>query len=162
MSKILVVCAFSGTGKTEMARQTPGLVDLDSSLFGNQEGWIERYLRALLFRYYHGEAVFASTHPQVVAGLAYAQVPVLLAYPDPSLKAEYEQRYIARAGSGGLMQQDESWFARRMMALWDQAQSDMASAPCTTRIVLQSGQYLSDRIAYSPVSGFVDRSKGVR
>lgn len=152
---VYVVAAFSGTGKTEMARQYPEIVDLDSSLYGKTEGWVERYVRAIRFHGYNRSPVFVSTHPPVLQALQAAGVPFILAYPDPQLREEYRQRYLQRAGTGGLMQRDEGWFARLMMQIWDQCMSDLTGFEHTPRIVLNTGEYLSDRIAHNSCTGFI-------
>jgi hypothetical protein len=167
-------CAFPGCGKSTIYRNPskyrfyplktiPGevtplpvsafrmgynpLFDSDSSLFdkndfpGNYIEHIKRHIN--YFSLGNGElTMFISSHDSVRTALKEADLKYTLVYPDRSLKTEWLERYKERGSPSSFIELlDKNWDN-----FIDSCESDDG---CNDRIVLQSGQGLSDVIKTS-------------
>lgn len=109
-----IVCAFPGMGKSHFhARHKATTLDSDSSGFswandaqGNKvrnpdfpRNYIE-HIRLNMGKY---EYIFVSSHKEVRDALLQAGIFFLLAYPDPSRKEEFLERYRARGNDEGFV-----------------------------------------------------------
>jgi len=149
-----VVAAFPGCGKSTFFRllkeqnvnRPPS--DSDSSQFDKSQ-FPQNYLDHIAERCMRYQSTFTSTHDVVRQGLVDRRIPFILAYPDRALcKEEYVKRYIDRAGTGGLMNEDETPFARLMEKNWDAWIQECEAQKSCVHVVLKPGQFLSDVIDF--------------
>ena len=145
-----VVAAFPGCGKSTLFEKLRGMrvSDSDSSQFDKSK-FPSNYLDHIAERCQRYGSTFVSSHDVVRQGLVDRKIPFFLIYPDKKLcKEEYIRRYIDRAGTGGLMNEDESPFARLMEKNWDQWLEQCEQQKGCIHIVLKPGQFLADVIEY--------------
>lgn len=142
-----VVSAFPGCGKSTLSKQYPQISDSDSSQFDKSQ-FPQNYLTHIQNRLSRGLCTFVSSHEIVRQALVDHYIPFVLVYPRIDCKEEYIQRYIDRAGKGGLMNADELPFAKLMQQHWDEwiPQCQMQSG-CIKR-ELKPGEFLADVIGF--------------
>lgn len=144
---MLIVSAYSGCGKSTFVKDCPEVGDSDSSQFP-KEAFPQNYLSHIQGRIANQQCTFISSHLEVRQGLVEKYIPFIFVYPDKSCKEEYYKRYIDRAGTGGLMNADETEFAERMKANWDEWIDQCQSFQGGFHRVLQPGQFLADVVGY--------------
>lgn len=159
-----VVAAFPGCGKSTLFEQLKNelanrIADSDSSQFDKSK-FPQNYLEHISERNQRYLCTFVSTHGPVRQGLVDNKIPYFLIYPDRLLcREEYVKRYIDRAGTGGLMNEDESPFARLMEKHWEEWLLECENQKGCIHVVLAPGQFLADVIEFG--SGEFYLKKGV-
>lgn len=142
-----VVAAFPGCGKSTMQKEFPQISDSDSSLFDKSQ-FPQNYLQHIQDRLRRGLCTFVSSHDVVRKALVENYVPFVLVYPAMECKDEYIRRYIERAGTGGLMNADETPFANLMAKNWEDWITQCQQQGGCLKRELKPGQYLVDVIEF--------------
>lgn len=141
---VRIVAGFPGVGKTTFATQAAdrGILvsDSDSSKF-SKDGFPQNYFSHIAGCLLSGQLVMCSTHATVVQNLGkhFSATRWALVYPDRSLKEEYLQRYRNRGSPEA--------FVTLLDTKWDSFVDDLEGVQNpTVRIILQSGEFLANRI----------------
>ena len=132
----IIVCGYSGIGKTVFAQKCISAVDIDSATIPKDDHFSERYMSRILAYIGQYEYILVSTHPKLRDALAKAGWSVVLVYPQRHLKREYLRRYLARGNSYA--------YAKLIERQWDEQIAALESETRFPAIVLSSGEYLSD------------------
>ncbi len=154
----MVIAAYSGTGKTCFAGRVKNSIDLvtfpykyifegpqdddeNESIKAShdylmQREWPANYARAIIDMYSMYDYISIAPVREVLAELRREEIPYILCYPDRSLKAEYEQRYIDRGNTED--------FLDIFIGGWDRFLDMYEKDPGDYHMVLQRGQYLTD------------------
>lgn len=152
----MIVSAFAGVGKTTLAQMyKEDVIDLES---GNYK-WIENgntestkgdntriqnprypinYLEAIKKANSEYKVVLISQHEVIRKCLDAVKLDYLLVYPDISLKEEFIDRYKSRGNNNN--------FVNLITNNWNRWIVDLNQIQNHAKIVLKSGQYLSDFI----------------
>lgn len=153
-----VISAFPGTGKSyfvSIARQKTNVADLDSgdyTLGYDSDGKVRNpdfpnnYLLAIKEHIGKVDLLFVGCQPEVIAVLRKASIPFTLVYPERGLKAQYVNRFRER--------KNQQPFIDLLSKNWELFLDFLEDQKDCERIVLGSGQYISDVVAR------LDRSPG--
>ncbi len=147
--KTIVIAAFPGTGKSYfVVNLSPNgkAIDLDTNAY--TDGYDEdgktvnrefpaNYLIAIKQAIGQTEYLFVGCQPDVLNMLHKESILPILVYPERQLKDEYTRRFHNRGSSEG--------FSNLVLDNWDQF-LDYLETQDGDRIVLKSGQYISDVI----------------
>lgn len=144
---MLVVSAFPGCGKSTLHRKHPEISDSDSSQFDKSQ-FPQNYMAHIQDRVKRGLCTFVSSHDVVRKALVEAYVPYILVYPQLDCKDEYIRRYIERAGTGGLMNEDETPFADLVAKNWDDWIIQCQQQSHCFHRVLKPGEFLENAIQF--------------
>ena len=105
-----IICGFAGIGKSTLALQQAGVVDLESTPFNKD--W-KRYITVALHMQKNGYTVLMSCHKEVRDLLRANDVDYTVAIPHKERKEEYLQRYKKRGNDSDfiklLSDNFESW-----------------------------------------------------
>ena len=141
--KTKVVSAFPGTGKTHLGKHSDSsIVDFGSGKFSKDENgdlnpdFPNNYVQAMLDVMGTCDIILISCHKAVTDSLENRGIEYTLVYPDTALKAEYIERYKQRGNP-------KSWIDN-VAENWNNWISEMENQANCKRIILLSGQYLSD------------------
>lgn len=149
-----VVSAFPGCGKSTLAKNEPRISDSDSSQFDKSQ-FPENYIEHIKKRLAERLCTFVSSHDTVRKAMFDAGIDYVLVYPAMECKDEYIKRYIDRAGTGGLMNADETPFANLMAKNWEDWITQCQKQDGCLHIELQPGQFLADVIGFDGKEFFV-------
>lgn len=155
-----ILAAFPGTGRHDYIAQYPNMGYINPPLYP----WNHpiRHAEVILHRTVQRQAArglysLVTPHVRTLRELDKLQLGYLMVLPDPSLKEEYQARYLAATGNeGGAM------FANYMASMWDRWLYLI-----TTRahprywITLQSGETLLDRVPFHQDPDYFEGYKGV-
>lgn len=92
----MIICGFAGIGKSYLAKNQLGVVDLESTPFNKD--W-DTYARVAIHMANNGYTVLLSCHKELRDKLKEKKINYLVAIPDKSQKDEYVQRYRDRGNS---------------------------------------------------------------
>lgn len=132
--------AFPGCGKTTYFNTTKkNVLDSDSSTF-DKRGFPKNYLNHIETNVVDSsvDTILISSHKDVRDGLVKRKLFFNLVYPDRSLKEEYIERYEKRGNNEG--------FIKLLKENWDNWMDEMEEQEDCNKIVLKSGEFLSDVI----------------
>ena len=94
----MLICGYSGIGKTTYCQTHANAYDLDSSAFSKSRGWEAKYIMCAQMLAVRGKVVFISAHKAVINYLQENNIPFVLAIPDENkeiweslLKSRYAQ-----------------------------------------------------------------------
>lgn len=141
-----IVSAFPGTGKTFLF-QNPGeltILDSDSSQFSWSEPGVRNpdfpanYIQHIKENLGKVDIIMVSSHKEVRDALVNEGLEFTLVFPFVHTKDEYVQRYVQRGSPQKFIDLVESQWANWILELY-------AQEGCSF-IILDSGEYLSDRI----------------
>lgn len=135
-----IISAFPGTGKTHFfnaMRDRVSIADSDSSQFDKAQ-FPENYIQHIKGLVAKDFTVLCSSHLNVRAALVRNNMPFILVYPHVGLRDEYLERYVQR--------NSPPEFVEMMRTNWHAFVDSCAAQPRCHKIVLNSGQYLSDMI----------------
>lgn len=155
INKTIIVSAFPGCGKSTFHKSmlegnykvniSPDksitsdfcLFDSDSSNF-NKDHFPENYITHLkvLSNGTGCKMILVSSHDIVRKEMFLEGIPYLLVYPSREIKEEYIQRYIDR-GNNDL-------FINLLKEKWDDFIDSCEKDPTVYKLILKSGQYLTD------------------
>jgi len=145
-NKTTIISAFPATGKSHYCNgdyiPQDWCSDSDSSKFS----WLRKGVRNHTFPSNYIEHIkdgmgnyavmFISSHKEVRDALVENEIDFTLVYPDRSLKSEYIERYKERGN-------DQS-FIDLVESNWDKWIDELEAQEGCTKIVLGSGEYLSN------------------
>ena len=77
----MLICGYSGIGKTTYCKIHANAYDLDSSMFGKINNWEAEYIRHAQMLAVQGKDVFISAHKEVINYLQRNNIPFILAIP---------------------------------------------------------------------------------
>ena len=155
--KTIVVAGAPGVGKShlfsEAEKRDLSIRDSDSSQFS----WLQPGVRNPDFPYNYMEhlrsllgevdVVCVSTHHEVRNALVAAGIEFKLTYPGPGQKDEYIKRFRDRPLKPGEDQAARDKFVALMNAHWEEwIDKQLPTQEGCAHVVLQKGEYLSDRI----------------
>lgn len=132
-----VVSGFPGVGKSTLCAKSVFYEDLDSSKFSKMRDFPSNYIRKIKAENDSRSIITVSSHQNIIDALFNNKVDFILVYPDRSLKDEY----IKRCGD----RKDNLVPLDVLEAEWDNWINSCEKQNCK-KIVLQSGEYLSDVI----------------
>lgn len=96
----MLICGYSGIGKTTYCKTHANAYDLDSSTFGKIKNWEAEYIKHAQRLAVQGKAVFISAHKEVIEYLQRNNIPFILAIPaecketwELRLKLRYSQTH---------------------------------------------------------------------
>lgn len=102
----MIVIGYPGIGKSTLATQRPGYIDLDSSSFYDglirPENWFIFYCQVAESLSRQGNVVFVSSHRDVQFHLLYSDERVVCIYPSILLKDKWINRLQARYNATGI------------------------------------------------------------
>jgi DNA-binding LacI/PurR family transcriptional regulator len=102
-----IICGFAGIGKSNIARNNVGFVDLESTPF--EKDW-NRYVKVAEYLSNNGYTVLLSCHKELREELRSKSIDYLLAIPKKDKKAEYLQRYKKRGDTANFINLlDSNW-----------------------------------------------------
>jgi hypothetical protein len=132
----LVVSAFPGTGKTFICSlNTVSAIEVEYWKYKN-EGLEDKYVDDVRKQIGVVDYVFISTDPECLERLRKDGIDFTLVYPENNLRNEYLERYIKR---------DSPYeFIGTFMKYWDLWIDELKKQKNCRRIILKSGEYLSD------------------
>ncbi|MCL2604683.1 MAG: leucine-rich repeat domain-containing protein [Defluviitaleaceae bacterium] len=155
-----IIAAHAGTGKTTLAANHPeNFIDLVVMPYkyllpdtpqeeheankANPEleihpEWPSNYIKAIKEAMKSGRTLLIPPSYPVLCELYRGGIPYTLAYPNRTLKEEYRARYAARGNN--------ETFMRYFVDGWDEFQDDFKEDNYGTHLVLEAGEYLSDRV----------------
>jgi hypothetical protein len=103
----MIICGFAGIGKSTMARENAGVVDLESTPF--QKDW-STYARVARHMRDSGYIVLVSCHKELRTHLYNNGIKYYVVLPNPENKEAFIQRYINRGNSEDFIRMlDENW-----------------------------------------------------
>lgn len=98
-----IVFGYPGIGKSTLAKNSKDFIDLESSVFkidGERDpDWFKVYVNMAIHIANQGRIVFMSTHPwtrDYIAEMKDLDIPVLIVYPDISLKDFWDYKVSIR------------------------------------------------------------------
>jgi hypothetical protein len=131
-----VYAAFPGVGKTYCAgRKGTDVCDIDSRQFP-KDLFPDNYIDFIKQKLGTARVLLVTCHKEVLDALLKEGIPFTLVYPHKELKEEYLQRFMRR--------EDADSFIQSLGAKWEQLIAELEQRTDVPRIVLKSGQYLSD------------------
>ena len=156
----MIIAAYAGCGKTTFANEVWDSIDMvvvpykydvnsepcsadvekNKASYGYDmnRNWPRNYISAVITAYHRYRYVLVPTSAPVLLELRRFRLPYILCYPDRTLKEEYRQRYKERGNS----KEFESIFIDGWDGFIDSFEADTYGK----RIILQSGEYLKDRL----------------
>ena len=131
-----LISAFPGTGKSHYFKTSllKGL-DSDSSTFDKTK-FPHNYITHIKNNIGKTDYILISSHKTVRDALVENNLHFILVYPEKSLKDEYVKRYRERGSS--------EQFITLLINNWDDWIDELDNQKNCDRIVLNSGEYLSD------------------
>ncbi|MBQ7105194.1 MAG: hypothetical protein IJN90_04985 [Bacilli bacterium] len=135
----IIISGFSNIGKSSLSKfKDLNYIDFDTHFFRKEEGWEKMYVECLLALSSKYDYVFITTHGVMLERLNELGIEYYLVYPKRELKDEYKNRAISRNSS--------EEFVNGFFSRWDEHISDCEKNTFAKKIVLESGEYLSDVI----------------
>ena len=135
----IIISGFSNIGKSSLKNfKDINYIDFDTHFFRKEEGWEKMYVECLLALSSKYDYVFITTHGVMLEELNKRGIEYYLVYPKRELKEEYRERAISRNSS--------EEFVNGFFSRWDEHISDCEKNTFAKKIVLESGEYLSDVI----------------
>lgn len=137
-TKDMVYCCFPCSGKTWLSQNSDS-VDLEISNYMTDEVLVTKeYIDDIIDHSTRHRVVTAACFPRVLYFLERRGVEHTLVFPEYSLLEEWADRLTKREPDGEVAEMMREW-------LWDRLHNSFEYSNCP-KIVLSSGQYLSDVI----------------
>ena len=135
----IIISGFSNIGKSSLNKYKDiKCIDFDTHYFRKEEGWVDMYIECLMALVEKYDFVFITTHGVMLKRLNELGISYYLVYPKRELKEEYRNRAVSRNSPSEFV---EGFFSR-----WDEHISDCEKNTFAKKIILSSGEYLSDVI----------------
>lgn len=133
-----IVCGFFGIGKSSVTQYRPDIkfYDLDSKFFQKQPGWEKLYVDCALALTNNYDIVCIKSSDKVMRLLNYLNQKYYLVYPNRYAKRDFMERAVKNRYSREWI---ENFFSQ-----WEKYIDEVEDEDCANKIVLQSGEYLSD------------------
>jgi hypothetical protein len=104
-----IICGFAGIGKSTLADEYLGFVDLESTPF--EKDWY-RYVKVATHMANNGYIVLLSCHKELRKELRSQNIDYLLALPPEDKKEEYIQRYKNRKNTDDFIELlSDNWYS---------------------------------------------------
>ena len=142
--KTKIISGFPAVGKSHYQENKTNVLDSDSSKFS----WIsegvrhpefpQNYMNHIKDNLDHADTILVSSHKVVRSALVDNDLDFTLVYP----KRELKQEYLDRCKSRG----SDNAFLEMLSSNWDNFLDELDSQQNCKKILLESGQYLSDVI----------------
>ena len=137
-SKTQLISAFPGTGKSHFFNNsTRNVLDSDSSTFDKSD-FPTNYIEHIKSNLGSTDVILISSHKDVREALVDNELRFTLVYPKKELKDEYLERYKERGSPEG--------FINLLSENWDTWIDEMDCQENCQKIVLESGEYISDMV----------------
>ena len=132
---VRIICAYPGTGKSELARQNYAFADIDQpDKKYDMDQYIKLVQQALAIP---SVTVLLPTWPNLREALRAHGLEYALFYPSRDLKFDYNKRYVNRGTRKDMV--DQLWWN------WDHTLQSCEDDPTPYRIEMRQSQaYLSD------------------
>ena len=136
--KGVIVCGFFGVGKSSVTKYRPDVnfFDLDAKYFVKQPGWERMYVECALGLTNTYDIVCLKSSDKVMNLLNDLGEKYYLVYPSRYAKRDFMERAIKNKYSREWI---ENFFSR-----WERYLEEVEQEDNANKIVLQSGEYLSD------------------
>lgn len=134
----IVVCGFSGIGKTCCAKNNNFVIDIDSSTIEHDKDFANKYLALITEAQNKFRIILVSTHPELRQLLKEQNIRYYLVYPKKELCKEYIGRFIRRNNSLA--------YCNHINRNWNMWIDDLKRDEYADRIELDSNHYLEDII----------------
>lgn len=135
----IIVSAFSNSGKSYIKdNKNINCIDLDTHYFNSKSNWQDIYVECILALKDKYDYVFITTHGQTLNKSNELGIEYYLVYPKRELKDEYRKRAIKRGSTFK--------FILKYFSKWDKQIDACENNKHAKKIILDSGQYLSDVI----------------
>ena len=136
--KGVIVCGFFGVGKSSVTKYRPDVkfIDLDAKFFVKQPGWEKMYVECALALTNEYDIVCLKSSDKVMNLLDRLGKKYYLVYPNRYAKRDFMERAIKNTYSREWI---ENFFSR-----WESYLDEIDQQENANKIVLQSGEYLSD------------------
>ena len=137
-NKGVLVCGFFGIGKSSVTKYCPDVkfYDLDAKFFLKQPGWEQIYVDCALALANEYDIVCLKSSDKVMDVLNSLGEKYYIVYPNRYAKREFMERAV----KGNYSRQ---WI-QTFFANWEKYIDEIEEEECQNKIVLQSGEYLSD------------------
>jgi hypothetical protein len=134
----VIVCGFFGIGKSSVTKYRPDVsfYDLDANNFVKKPGWDKLYVDCALALRHDYDIVAIKSSDKVMHRLDELGVQYYLVYPNRYAKRDFMERAVK---NGYSRQWIEQFFSR-----WEKYIEEVEEEEHAHKIVLQSGEYLSD------------------
>lgn len=134
----IIVCGFFGIGKSSVSKYRPDVkfYDLDAKAFVKKIGWEKIYSDCALALTNDYDIVAIKSSDKVMKYLNELGTKYYIVYPNKYAKREFMERAILNKYSREWI---EDFFTK-----WDKYIEEIENEENTNKIVLQSGEYLSD------------------
>ena len=136
--KGVIVCGFFGIGKSSVTKYRPDVsfYDLDATGFVKKPGWENMYVDCALALRNDYDIVALKSSDKVMNKLNELEEKYFIVYPNRYAKREFMERAIKNNYS-------REWI-QNFFTQWDKYIEEIEEDDSTDKIVLQSGEYLSD------------------
>lgn len=102
-----IICGFAGIGKSSLARNRAGVVDLESTPF--EKDW-DRYTKVAKHMADNGYTVLVSCHKELRQAFQEKGIPYILALPPKEKRIEYIKRYKERGNDEAFVKMmNQNW-----------------------------------------------------
>jgi hypothetical protein len=88
----MIIIGYPGIGKTTLANTDARYIDLESSLFGHDRGWIHTYARVASNLSKQGYIVFVSAHGELQDELRGSKQRVVVIHPALELREDWTMK----------------------------------------------------------------------
>lgn len=133
-----IVCGFFGVGKSSVAKYRPDIkfYDLDAKAFVKQDGWQNLYVDCALGLTHDYDIVCLKSSDKVMRRLNQLGQKYYIVYPNRFAKRDFMERAIKN--------KYPRKFIEQFFSNWERYIQEIEDEDCPNKIVLQSGEYLSD------------------
>lgn len=136
--KGVLVCGFFGIGKSSVKKYRPDVsfFDLDAKFFQKQPGWEKIYVECALALREVYDIVALKSSDKVMNHLTQLGEKFYIVYPNRYAKRDFMERAVKNNYS-------REWI-RSFFSRWEEYIEEIEHEETTNKIILQSGEYLSD------------------
>lgn len=134
-----IISGFSNIGKSSVLKyKNYKIIDFDTTYFKKKGDWVNIYIECVLALKDKYDFVLITTHGDILHEMNKRNISYILVYPKRELMEEYRKRAIDRGSDKEFV---DGFFSR-----WDTHIDDCEKNNIKNKIILNSGEYLSDII----------------
>lgn len=134
-----IISGFSNIGKSSVSKyKNYKIIDFDTTYFNKKDDWVNIYIECVLALKDKYDFVLITTHGDILHEMNKRGISYTLVYPKREHMEEYRKRAIDRGSDKEFV---EGFFSR-----WDSHIDDCEKNNIRDKIILNSGEYLSDII----------------